>query len=67
MIKFLKMKWRCFIRVLFIFSSDNLFLFVVLVNSSVASTNKILLSVLFFFRTNMQVAIDVPKNKSDGN
>ena len=49
------------------FSSDNLFLLVFLINSLDASTNNILLSNLFFFNTNIQVAIDVPKNKSEGN
>ena len=49
------------------FSSDNLFLLVFLTHSLEASTNKMLLSYLFFFNTKIQVAIDVPKNKSEGN
>lgn len=49
-------------------ASDNLFLLPCGTNSAEASSIKrILLSVLLFFSTMMQVAIVVPKNRSGGS
>jgi len=49
------------------FFFDKTFLFHGLTNSFEASINKTLLSFLDFFKTTIQVAIFVQKNKSGGN
>ena len=49
------------------FSCVSLLLFVTLIHSLVASMNNVLLSTLFFLRTIIQVAIDVPKKRLEGN
>jgi len=54
-------------KIFFIFPGFNLFLFHHLTNSFEASMKSILLSVLFFFKTIIQVAMLVQKNKSGGN
>jgi hypothetical protein len=61
------------LRVIKVFSiflrlfSLNVFLALPLTNSADASIKSVLLSFLLFLSTNIQVAIEVPKNKSDGS
>ena len=49
------------------FSSVSLLLLVTLTHSRLASMNRVALSVLDFYSTMMQVAMEVPKNRLSGS